>query len=102
MYVNISQEEAYRIMCSGEEHIILDVRTKEEYDKWRIKNAILLPLDELEEKAEKILTDKNIPLLVYCRSGYRSKIASQILENKGYKDVREFGGIINWRYEIDK
>ena len=102
MYEQITQEEAKKIMDSGEEHIVLDVREQDEFDEGHIPNAILIPYTEIDAKAEGILTDKDAQILVYCRSGRRSKIAAESLANLGYTNVKEFGGIIDWEYEIVK
>ena len=102
MYQQITQEEAKRIMDSGAPHIVLDVREQDEFDEGHIPNAILIPYTEIDAKAEEILTDKDAQILVYCRSGRRSKIASESLANLGYTNVKEFGGIIDWEYEIVK
>ena len=99
--MKITAEEAKQIMDSSENFVILDVRTDEEYAEGHIPNAILIPDYEIEEKAEAILTDKNQTILVYCRSGNRSKSASEILARLGYTDVREFGGINDWPYEVE-
>ncbi|MBO5079244.1 MAG: rhodanese-like domain-containing protein, partial [Oscillospiraceae bacterium] len=72
VYVNITAEEAKRIMDSQEGYIILDVREQDEYDAGHIPGAILIPYTQIEEKAEKVLTDKEQLILVYCRSGRRS------------------------------
>lgn len=101
VYMNITAEEAKRIMDTREGYIILDVRTQEEYDQGHIPGAILIPNTEIEEKAEEILTDKDQLILVYCRSGRRSKLASEILVELGYTNIREFGGIIDWPYEVE-
>ena len=101
VYVNITAEEAKQIMDSEEGYIILDVRTQEEYDQGHIPNAILIPDTEIKNKAEEVLTDKDQLLLVYCRSGRRSKLASEILVELGYTNIKEFGGIIDWPYEIE-
>ena len=87
-------------MDKSENYIILDVRTQEEYAQGHIPNAILIPDYEIEEKAETVLKDKNQLILVYCRSGRRSKLASEILVKLGYTNIYEFGGIIEWPYEI--
>ena len=102
MYQQITAEEAKKIMDSGEEHLILDTREQEEFDDGHIPNAILIPYTEIENKAEEMLPDKNKLILVYCRSGRRSKIASESLAKLGYTNVKEFGGIIDWPYEIVK
>ena len=98
MYEQITQEEAKSIMDSTEDVIILDVREQNEYDEGHIANAILLPYTEIEDKAEKVLPDKEALILVYCRSGRRSKIAAESLAELGYTNVKEFGGIIDWKY----
>ena len=101
MYQQISQEEAKRIMDSEEDYIILDTREQDEYDAGHIAGAILIPYTEIENKAEEMLPDKNAQILVYCRSGRRSKIASQTLADLGYTNIKEFGGIIDWPYEVE-
>ena len=102
MYEQISMDEAKKIMESEEDYIILDVREQEEFDAGHIPGAILIPYTEIEAKAEKVLTDKGELILVYCRSGRRSKIASESLAKLGYTNVKEFGGIIDWTGEIEK
>ena len=102
MYEQITAEEAKKIMDSGEEHIILDTREQDEFDSGHIPGAILIPYTEIENKAEAMLPDKDKLILVYCRSGRRSKIAAESLSKLGYTNVKEFGGIIDWSYEIEK
>ena len=101
MYKQISQQEAKRIMDSDEGHIILDTREQDEYDSGHIPGAILIPYTEIENMAEQMLPDKDAQILVYCRSGRRSKIASVSLAKLGYTNVKEFGGIIDWPYEVE-
>ena len=101
VYVNITVQEAKRIMDSEEGYVILDVRTREEYDQGHIPGAILIPDTEISEKAENVLTDKEQLILVYCRSGRRSKLAAQCLVDLGYTNIREFGGILDWPYEVE-
>ena len=101
-YEQISGEEAKKIMDSETGYIIIDARTQEEFDEGHIENAILIPEYEINERAEKELPDKNQLILVYCRSGRRSKIAAQALADLGYTNVKEFGGIIDWKYEVVK
>ena len=101
IYMNITAQEAKEIMDTQEGYIILDTRTQEEYDQGHIPGAILIPYDEIMEKAEGILTDKDQLILVYCRSGRRSKIAADDLVKLGYTNIREFGGIIDWPYETE-
>ena len=101
VYMNITAEEAKALMDSEKTYIILDTRTQEEYDESHIPGAILIPYDEILEKAESILTDKNQMILVYCRSGRRSKLAAEALVELGYTNIKEFGGIIDWPYETE-
>ena len=88
-------------MDTEEDYIILDVRTQEEYDQGHIPGAILIPNTEITAEAEKVLTDKDQLILVYCRSGRRSKLAAVTLAQLGYTNVKEFGGIIDWPYETE-
>lgn len=101
VYMNITAAEAKEIMDTGEGYIILDVRTREEYDQGHIPGAVLIPNTEIKERAEEELTDKDQLILVYCRSGRRSKQAAEILVELGYTNIREFGGIIDWPYEVE-
>ena len=102
MYEQITPEEAKKIMDSGEEHIILDTREQDEFDEGYIPGAILIPYTEIENKAIELLPEKDKLILVYCRSGRRSKIAAESLVKLGYTNVKEFGGIIDWPYEVEK
>ena len=102
MYETITAEDAKKIMDSGEEIIILDVREQDEYDEGHIAGSILIPYTEIENKAEEMLTDKEKQVLVYCRSGRRSKIAAESLAKLGYTNIKEFGGIMDWQYDIEK
>ena len=101
VYMNITAQEAKEIMDTKEGYIILDVRTQEEYDSGHIPHAILIPDYEITARAEAELTDKNQLILVYCRSGRRSKIAAEALVELGYTNIKEFGGIIDWPYEVE-
>ena len=101
-YKQISQSEAKEIMDSNENVIILDVRELYEYEEGHIKGAVLIPYTEIENRAATELPDKESVILVYCRSGRRSKIAAQTLADLGYKNVMEFGGINDWEYGIEK
>lgn len=101
VYKKITAQEAKSII-DKEEVIILDVRTKEEYDGGHIKNAVLLPVTDISSKASEVLKDKNAQILVYCRSGNRSATASNELIKMGYKNVIDFGGINSWPYEVVK
>ena len=102
MYEQITQEEAKRIIDSGNDFIILDVREQDEFDEGHIPGAMLISYTEIEQKAEDMLPDKDKLILVYCRSGRQSKIAAESLADLGYTNVKEFGGIIDWQYDIVK
>ena len=101
-YEQISGAEAKALMDSESGYIIIDARTQSEYDEGHIPGAILIPEYEIADRAENELSDKNQLILVYCRSGRRSKIAAEELVKLGYTNVKEFGGIIDWKYEIVK
>ena len=98
-YRQITQEEAKEMM-DNQEVIILDVREQDEYDGGHIPGAVLLPVGTInEETAAGVIPEKDATVLVYCRSGNRSKKASDALAKLGYTNVKEFGGIIDWPYE---
>ena len=99
-YMCITPQEAKKIMDTQEGYVILDTRTEEEYETGHIPGAIVISHEEIKEKAEQVLTDKGQLILVYCRSGRRSKLAAQDLVDLGYTNVKEFGGIIDWPYEV--
>ena len=99
--MNISAQEAKKIMDEETGYVILDVRTQEEYDQGHIPGAILIPDYEIEGKAESMLPDKDQQLLIYCRSGRRSKLAAEALVELGYTNIWEFGGIIDWPYDVE-
>ncbi len=99
--MNITQEMAKEIMDT-EECIILDVRTPEEFAEGHIPGAVLIPDYEIAQKAPDLLPQKDALILVYCRSGRRSKNAANQLVDMGYTNIKEFGGIIDWPYEITK
>ena len=95
-YTQISQEEAQRMMKVDDGHIILDVRRQDEYNSGHIPGAICIPNETIGAEMPKELPDLNQVILVYCRSGRRSKEAAQKLYEIGYTHVFEFGGIIDW------
>ena len=101
VYVNITAEEAKEIMDTEEGYVILDVREQDEYDAGHISGAILIPYTQIEAKANEMLPDKEQLILVYCRSGRRSKIAAEALVKLGYTNIKEFGGIMDWPYEVE-
>ena len=101
-YEQITAEQAKTIMDTEKDYIIIDVRTSEEYAEGYIEGAVCFPHEDIKTKAHVVLPDKDKLILVYCRSGRRSKIASEELVKLGYTNVKEFGGIIDWPYEVVK
>lgn len=101
-YIQISAEQAKTIMDEQEDYILLDVRTEGEFAEGYIEGAILIPDTEIKSRAETEMPDKDALILVYCRSGNRSKRAAEALADMGYTNVQEFGGINDWPYEIVK
>ena len=100
-YQQITQEAAKEMMDT-QEVVILDVREQHEYDSGHIPDAVLLPVGTItEDTAAAVIDDLDTVVLVYCRSGNRSKTASQALANLGYTNVYEFGGINDWPYEVE-
>lgn len=100
-YQQITQEEAKEMMDT-QEVIVLDVREQDEYDSGHIPGAVLLPVGTIEEDtAAQVIPEKDSTILVYCRSGNRSKTASAALAELGYTSIYEFGGINTWPYEIE-
>ena len=101
-YQKISQEEAKEMMDT-QEVIILDVREQDEYDSGHISGAVLLPVGTIDETtAAEVIPEKDSTVLVYCRSGNRSKTASSTLADLGYTNIFEFGGINTWPYETEE
>ena len=100
-YQQITQEEAKEMMDT-QEVIILDVREQDEYDGGHIPSAVLLPVGTIDEDtAAEVIREKDSTVLVYCRSGNRSKTASAALADLGYTNICEFGGINTWPYETE-
>lgn len=95
-------DEAKTLMEKKEGYILLDVRTKGEYESGYIPGAINIPLSDIDEKIISFLPDKSQMILVYCRSGNRSREASDKLSKLGYSNVLEIGGINAWKGEIVK
>ena len=101
-YQQITAEEAKEMIDMLDDEIILDVREQDEYDTKHIPDAILLPVGMIDEDtAEGVIPEKDSVVLVYCRSGNRSKTASNKLAQLGYTQVYEFGGINDWPYETE-
>ena len=100
-YQQISQEEAKEMMDT-QEVILLDVREQDEYDSGHIPGAVLLPVGTIDETtAAEVIPEMDSTVLVYCRSGNRSKTASAALAGLGYTAIYEFGGINTWPYETE-
>lgn len=99
-YQQITQEKAKEMMQADDGHIIVDVRRQDEYDSGHIPSAILIPNESIGTECPKELPDLNQIIMIYCRSGRRSKEASQKLTDMGYTHIYEFGGIIDWTGEI--
>ena len=100
-YQQISQEEAKEMMDT-QDVIILDVREQDEYDSGHIPGAVLLPVGTIDkDTAAEVIPETDSTVLVYCRSGNRSKTASSTLAELGYTNIYEFGGINTWPYETE-
>ena len=102
VYTQITQEKAKEMMKADDGHVIVDVRRQDEYDEGHIPGAILIPNESIEDTRPDALPDLEQIILVYCRSGRRSKEAAQKLADMGYKNVYEFGGIIDWTGDVVK
>ncbi len=98
----ISSDDAEKLMKEVTGYIILDVRNEDEFNEGHIPGAVCIPHEEISEKAQSVLLDKSQMIMVYCRSGRRSKIAAKALAEMGYTGIVEFGGIIDWKGEITK
>ncbi len=101
-YHKITQEKAKEMLEQDKNIVLLDVRAQSEYDEGHIEGAIVLPDTEIAARAEDELTDKDAVILVYCRSGRRSLGAANALVELGYTNVYDFGGILDWPYEVVK
>ncbi len=101
-YRQISQAEAAEMMQKDDGHVVLDVRRPDEFDAGHIPGAVCIPNETITDTRPEQLPDTDQIILVYCRSGRRSKEAAQKLAGMGYKNVYEFGGIITWEGETEK
>ena len=100
-YQQIDQETAKEMMDT-QEVIILDVRERDEYDSGHIPGSVLLPVGTIaEDTAAEVIPEKDSTVLVYCRSGNRSKTAYYLLAELGYTNIYEFGGINTWPYDTE-
>ena len=102
MIRKLSFEESHRILQSGERLVVLDVREEPEYITGHVPDAELLPVDELNtETAAELIPSLDTPVMVYCRTGWRSGRAARILKKLGYRDVRDMGGLAGWPYALE-
>ena len=99
-YQHLTPEDAAEVMETEKNFIILDVRTQDEYDKKHIPNAVLLPIEELRKGNFELLPDKNQKILVYCWTGRRAEDSAKILAENGYKNVYDFGGLVDWKGKV--
>ena len=99
-WVQIDQETAKRMMEADDGHVIVDVRRQDEYDAGHIPGAVLIPNESIVDERPSELPDLEQVILIYCRSGNRSKQAAQKLADMGYLNIYEFGGITTWTGEI--
>lgn len=100
-FKQISHDEAKQIIAENPGAIILDVRTKEEYEKKHIPNALNVPIDDLRAGDFSALPDKNKIILAYCWTGRRAEDSLKILFDNGYKNIYNFGGLVDWEGEVE-
>lgn len=100
-YHKITAEEAKEMIEKGNVTIV-DVRTEEEYIESHIPKAILVSNESIDDNVIEVLPNKDEVLLIYCRTGVRSKQASEKLVDLGYTKVYDFGGIVDWPYEKEE
>ena len=100
-YKHIGMDEAAKMMKADKGVVIVDVRTQEEYDKKHVLGAICVPIEDIREGKLDKLPDKNKTLMLYCWTGRRSEDAAAILAKKGYKNIYEFGGLVDWTGEVE-
>ena len=102
MACRLTFEQTHRFLVRHPEAVLLDVREEAEYITGHARDAQLLPVDELtEESADLVVGDKTTPVLVYCRTGRRSREAAQKLETIGYTEVYDMGGLVGWPYGLE-
>lgn len=99
---SIDGDTVYQMLQDHTDFVLVDVREQDEYDEGHIPNSVLIPLETIEEDFEKKVPSKDIKIVVYCRSGRRSKEAYDKIVKLGYKDVYDLGGIQDWTYDIEK
>lgn len=99
---SIDQKTVYNMIQNKEDFILVDVREQNEYDEGHIPSSVLIPLGTIESDFQKIITDKQQKIVVYCRTGRRSQEAYDKIIHLGYENVYDMGGIVDWQYEIEK
>ena len=99
---HVSMDDIVKIMNENKNYVIVDVRTPDEYKEGHIPNAINIPNETINETVYDKLQDKNQLILIYCRSGSRSRQAAYKMQKLGYTNLVDFGGIINWKGKIEK
>lgn len=99
-YTQINQETAKKMMEADDGHVVVDVCRQDEYDAGHIPGAILIPNESIGNDPPEALSDNNQIILIYCRTGNRSKQAAGKLAAMGYTNIYEFGGIVDWKGEI--
>lgn len=99
---HVSMDDIVKIMDENKDYVIVDVRTPDEYKEGHIPNAINIPNETINETVYDKLQDKNQLILIYCRSGSRSRQATYKMQKLGYTNLVDFGGIINWKGKIEK
>ena len=99
---HVSMDDIVKIMNENKNYVIVDVRTPDEYKEGHIPNAINIPNETINETVYNKLKDKNQLILIYCRSGSRSRQAAYKMQKLGYTNLVDFGGIINWKGKIEK
>ena len=99
---HVSMNDIVKIMEENKDYVIVDVRTPDEYKEGHIPNAINIPNETINETVYNKLKDKNQLILIYCRSGSRSRQAAYKMQKLGYTNLVDFGGIINWKGKIEK
>lgn len=99
-YTQITPEEALEMMDRDDGHVVVDVRRQDEYDAGHIPGAILIPNESIGSDSPEELPDRDQVILIYCRTGNRSKQAAQKLAEMGYTNIYEFGGINTWPGEL--
>ncbi len=100
-FKHLTHDEAVKMMNENPDAILLDVRTQDEYDKKHIPKAVLLPIENLRKGDFAKIPDKNATIIIYCWTGRRAEDSAQILADKGYKNVYEMGGLVDWSGEVE-